>query len=523
MTSSNIYPIFKKKSSGSAVGPEQDGDIIFNLDEASGDALDFNRAARLLQLNGTPSFTQTSLRVDNSGNAIQYTADAHHIAGPADDEFIFDYSAGFTIECAVRVDTLQTTASFGSIGAALNSVDSPRNLWAMRFDNFDGDAAVRPCFVLTRDQYESPADYAGFRFIYGESRGPAALILGDTYHLLATIRPSNNTFEFWVNGSSQGSTALPALWHDDDGGDSVFGPLFIPTTVLCVGASDQLGGFGGDGDGSTTLDNVKIHLLEADDAFAKGQAAAIDYTAEYSGSVTAPVPDLSPSSGIAADPVLGLYSATTISARGYSGATETYDLGTTRTTDQQATRVGTEPFYIETYNQGTAFDMSYGACSAYTEVTIAPGEKKYIEFSTEQVISSGIGSVLTNMPVFGLAEVGLENPGVFPGGLSRGVGITNLAKYLGGIVRTALEIKIAKDDIVSMAVDYSQALFTTAIATIYVNGYEVSTLTMQQQAGSTIRPVVAMRNQDTGFEAKILTHQGVQTYAPPAGFTPLEV
>jgi len=269
------------------------------------------------------------------------------------------------------------------------------------------------------------------------------------------------------------------------------------------------------------IDNVKIY---------HGSLSHVEVLKEYNeiqadGAGSGPAgPDLGPSSGIAADPVLGLYSGATITAIGFSGFTEPYDLGTTRTTDQQATRVGTEPYHVETFNQSTPFAMNYGACSAFTQVVISQGEKKYVEFTTSQNVANSIGSVLTNMPVFGWWVNGRENPGVFPGESYYGRGITNLAKYANGIALATAALKIGKDDIVSMAFDFNQVLLTVLIVTVYINGFEITTITVPGHVlGDKIRPALSMTHAVDGFTAKILTHQGVQTYAPPAGFTPLEV
>lgn len=260
-----------------------DGDIVFAMDVREASVPDENEALRLIQRAGSAlgfGWFGTSLRSDGTGFSISYEEDAHHIAGSGDINFLFDYRDGFTVEIIVKIDALQTTVSFGSIGAGVNAMDSPRNLWVLRFDDFDG-GSVNPCFTLSRNTYEGDFQYGN---ISVELRGSTPIVLGDTYHLMGTIRPSDDTIEFWVNGTSIGTASIPTAWYGTIGGDSVLDPTenFRPNNVISVGASDQTGGFGGDGDGSVSVDNLMIHFLEADQAFATAQASAADFTTPYS-------------------------------------------------------------------------------------------------------------------------------------------------------------------------------------------------------------------------------------------------
>ena len=457
-----------------------------------------------------------SLRSDGAGNSMQYDSTVYHHNSSG---YNIRYDSGFTVECIAKIDsTVDQGAVDGAIAPVIASLSNTTvtSLWTLEFNDWDDPATglLTPVFALIdRNQLYSTAgaDYADTQ---AESRGATTLVTGTTYHLLGTIRYSDNTMELWVNGVSQGSVAIPdgVLWFTPGpvGDDIANGTR---STLIHVGARFFDGAWRG---GDSTIQDVKVHLLEADDAFAVRQASVL---------LDASVVPLGPASGVTPGAVNGLLTSTTITARHISGTTETYDVGITRNDAQEGERVGTEPWHHETFDEANIVYNDF--CTIYTEDIIPKGSKLYVEFVAD--VDLVVGS---NKPYFGFQAAGRENPAWPPGFTSDG---WSMHSDLAGVGYWFFQIDVRHDalafeigDIISMAVDFSDSL--VAYIDVYINGIH-QYQRAQFFGGATpydLRPCASIAtghatdNREYGNTSRILTHQGVQTYAPPAGFTALE-
>ena len=238
--------------------------------------------------------------------------------------------------------------------------------------------------------------------------------------------------------------------------------------------------------------------------------------------------DLGDSSGISPASVNGLISTSTIEFTHADETTKTYNLGLTRNDDQEAERVGDEGEIIKDLYSSIS-DGTY--CSIYTEDVIAEGEKKYIEFVFDVSFNN-------NMRL-GFQVEGRENPryraGTFRDEMGYGDGFYVTQNFGSGLnnleargIYNDRNLRFDLGDIISVAVDYS--ISNRPRFVVYINGNKKSELTIEQGSNATgfgLRPILGLDRYDNesayGDTARILTHQGVQTYAPPSGFTPLEV
>ena len=489
MASSNLYPLFAKQAGGGNQLPAVDTRLVAYWK--------FEDAADPLEDSSVSG--EDNVLTANHGGTVVYTAG--HFGGrgftPTDGAVGENFNAGasadwnlsntsFTIIFSAKVSSALTGSSIAKV------IDQPTGIgasWYIGYIQSSSSFRWSSDLNFTSDAMTPDRDtWYRVAFVFDLAAGRKTVYVGG-------VEANTST------------SALPGRVDDD-------------TTTIYIGGQSQ--------DNQPTKFRGSIDQVK----FYRSALTALEILAEYDeevaggsgGAAPAPTPDLDLSSGIAADPEIGLFLTPTISAKNFGGLTVDFDLGLTRTDNQLCTRIGTEPYHIETFNQGTIADMNYGACSMYTEVVVQAGEKKYVEFTTSDDISSNVGSLLTNRPVFGFYIVGQENPGIYPGEVGSGRGFTNLAKYISGTVWITAILDIQKDDIVSLAIDYNQALYSTVVATVYINGFEITTLALPGLFdGESIRPALSFHHDDVGSTAKILTHQGVQTYAPPAGFTPLEV
>jgi len=242
----------------------------------------------------TPQFNHTAdnfnygaptLRKDGSGNSLDTDGNTHTFGASVGGGLFLTYANGFTVEAIVKFNGVASTANGDMCGVVRsNSNSSTTALWLLGFDDFDGSAAgsgtVVPTFsVLGRNViYDRSANQSNN---VADIRGAAAVI-GNTYHLLGTIRPSNNSFEFWINGVSQGSVTVSQVVMDAwfFGSGVEFGSQDIKNgvfrTIIEIGAGFLTGAFRSGQD--SNLQDFKISLLEADDTFAANQAATANFT-----------------------------------------------------------------------------------------------------------------------------------------------------------------------------------------------------------------------------------------------------
>lgn len=206
---------------------------------------------------------QTSLRDDGAGTCILYNGGDYQIA-----EKNIPMASGFTLEGLVRINSFQSSGG-STAGNFLqqNWNNAFENLWVLRFDNFDGSGLVRPCFSLINrnTSYSTLSNYGN---VAAEVRGTESVVIGQVYHMLATIRPSDDTIEFWLNGVSLGTDTIPVGWYDiggDPGQDVLTGAR---STRINFGPGFLSGAWRGS---SCLIQDVRIHLLEADQAFASAQ------------------------------------------------------------------------------------------------------------------------------------------------------------------------------------------------------------------------------------------------------------
>lgn len=249
---------------------------------SSGDITDHASTLQpYIAVNESATYLQPSLRIDDEDFSIRY-GNGSSTEGRNNATLFIPYASGFTVETIVEVNAIANGGSsnpfFGFAGYCIDA-GTAFSLWVMRFDNFGNalSATTFPVFTLIgRDEnYIRPGDNPGK--IENEIRSDIETVLGNTYHFLATIRPSNNTIEFWINGASVGSASIPS-------GDSWFNPgpaldnlldgskgTFINLGASFISGASRVGG-------DSVIDNTKIHLLEADDAFAAQQAVQANFT-----------------------------------------------------------------------------------------------------------------------------------------------------------------------------------------------------------------------------------------------------
>lgn len=213
----------------------------------------------------------SSLKNDDSGSSFDFNSLGQVRCGA-----FWSYQDGFTIEFLMRADAVQlaSPATQGQMALGINALNNlfANTLWCVRWDDFaNAGGGLKPCFsILKRDslysvETDNPED------VEAEVRGSENLVIGRVYHMLATFRPSDNSFELWVDGVSIGSDSIPAAWWDDGG---------QATRNLLDGSDDTIIDLGIgyiDGawrSGNTAMQDIRIHFKEADDSFAQAQAVA---------------------------------------------------------------------------------------------------------------------------------------------------------------------------------------------------------------------------------------------------------
>lgn len=257
--------MFNSGTTTTAISP------YFNLESK-----EFNEASNNL------IYAVASMRVDGLGAALD-TAGSSHWMGSSIEDVPLAYGSGFTVETIVRYNGTANSSgrACGVISATSNSFD--KSLWVLGFDDYDGSAGgsgtVTPTFSLLQRNtiYDRSANASNN---VADLRGVLA-VSGNIYHLLATIRPSNNSIEFYVNGVSVGSATLSQsafdAWAIPNGAgedeDVLLGNF---PTRFDIGARYTNGAWRVGQD--SHIQDLKVHLLEADDAFALQQASVANFT-----------------------------------------------------------------------------------------------------------------------------------------------------------------------------------------------------------------------------------------------------
>lgn len=249
-----------------------------------------------------------------------------------------------------------------------------------------------------------------------------------------------------------------------------------------------------------------------DDATTTGIVAITDQTVAFAA-------ELLPSSGVTPGVVSGLYSDPTITSNA-NGQAGTYDLGTTLIDNQTARRVGTESCTVSILPPPPV--GSGNKSSAYANVVINPGEKKYVEF---EIVSVGSLEIIG----FGFAIEGFELPAVELGVYGGEFALYADGRFnVAGLLNSISNMPFGVGDRVSMAVDYTVQGDTLANLFVYLNGVfvKIYVLGFSNHDGDSLRVAaqvaVCTQESEDGNEIKILTHQGTQDYAPPNGFQALE-
>ena len=121
------------------------------------------------------------------------------------------------MEYAIKAAVIGARNVAGGASRIVPSVHSHANvqesIFELAFDNWNNPGAatpLTPCFVMlngTFGIYGSIADRAN---IHGEARGTKQLVVGNTYHILGTLRASDGLCQVYVNGVLEG-TAGPNI------------------------------------------------------------------------------------------------------------------------------------------------------------------------------------------------------------------------------------------------------------------------------------------------------------------------
>jgi len=208
-----------------------------------------------------------SLRDDGAGYSVNFLNTANMRR-----DMNIAYNQGFTIECINRIGSFQNSGSW-DVGNVINAAHNlfSDNLWVMRWDDFDNGTNLRAVFTLVKRNtlYSSGNDHPAN--VEAEVRSTNIFPTGtNAYHFLATIRPSNNTIELWIDGVSQGIASFTNEWLWGEGGQGGVSDLLTgnKATAFSPGAGYLDGAWRA---GNTYLQDIRIHLLEADENFAQKQ------------------------------------------------------------------------------------------------------------------------------------------------------------------------------------------------------------------------------------------------------------
>lgn len=195
--------------------------------------------------------------------------------------------------------------------------------------------------------------------------------------------------------------------------------------------------------------------------------------------------------------IIGLYDGTTIGA-----TTPPNDILATRLNDTDGEIIGDEGL------------IARG--KVYTDVSIVFGEKKYIEFSSDNIVGSN------NFVWVGLEVTGGETPANDTGQNTDQIGFSKGgATYIEGVFNGSGSSSFTDNDVIGMTIDYTAQ---TVIVELYINDSIVSSNNLLPIPVSTeLRASYCMGIQtDIGGKGSIFTSDQNQTYTAPSGFDSLE-
>ena len=279
--------------------------------------------------------------------------------------------------------------------------------------------------------------------------------------------------------------------------------------------------FQADPDGSF-LDN----FVDPDAPFSDGFIQLSDQTisVDASAAPNPPTGPLAAASGTTPATVTGLFADTTIFAFNRNIPT-TMAVGSTRTSAQQADYAGTEPLFTDATNIQGATPRS----TTYTQSTISLGQKRYVEY---RLLTA---AVFSTFPTFGFQADSNENPGVDSGfgdssfSFTTGgqkIGVTE--REIGGLTERdgPSGFTFGINDVISISYTVNSEVISMYVHKngAYIGEYIAARSTL---AGLAIRPAITIAAPlgtaaYDGTQVEILTHQGVQVYAPPDTFEALE-
>lgn len=238
-----------------------------------------------------------------------------------------------------------------------------------------------------------------------------------------------------------------------------------------------------------------------------------------------PTASLSAASGVTPSSSNGLFLGTTIFAFNRNQPT-TMEIGSTRNSSVQAEYVGIEPLFTESTNIQGATPRT----TTYTQNTIAVGEKKYVEY---RLLTP---AVFSTFPTFGFQSDSYENPGVDSGFSDGSFSFTSGGQKIGvtereidGLTQVggASGFTFSQNDIVSISYLANSEVISMIV---HKNGVYVDEFLSVRnvRSGLAIRPAITLgapagTSAYDGTQVEILTHQGVQVYAPPDTYEALEI
>lgn len=224
-----------------------------------------------------------SLRADATGFSMFY--DAGRVASSVVPE---TYDQGFTVEYALKVAVIGERSVAGGISRIVPSVHSHSNVQASIFElafdnwNFPGSGTVlTPCFTMLNGTSGIYKDISDRVSIHGEARGFKPLVVGDTYHILGTLRASDGRCDVYVNGELEGTTFINMAAFIDTGDpqtgldrtDRSLRQYFEIGTRFLDGAWRVASSAG-----SANIDNVRWYLQHFDAAQAAIAASQVAFT-----------------------------------------------------------------------------------------------------------------------------------------------------------------------------------------------------------------------------------------------------
>jgi len=226
-----------------------------------------------------------SLRSDATGFSMFYSQ-GRVVTGAAPET----YDLGFTVEYAIKVTAIGARSVGGGISRIVPSVHSHSNvqnsIFELAFDNWNFPGAgtsLTPCFTMLNGTAGIYHQISNRSSIFGEARGSRQLVIGDTYHILGTLRASDGLCQVYVNGVLEGEASpniVMAAWLDLGG---ITTDLSLPGRSLRqyfeIGTRFLDGAWRNvTNSGSANIDNVRWYNTHFTPSMAAIAASAIAFT-----------------------------------------------------------------------------------------------------------------------------------------------------------------------------------------------------------------------------------------------------